>query len=131
MAAGTKRCTVTQAKGGGVTTKTIREFLVDAVPLLSGKDAEEKHEFIASRHATMLQERVQLLCDRAIFANTRAELDAVLPELQTAIRDYIRYVRAIALETIPEAFSSHGRTRAFDGTLASIDFEQDLIKLWR
>jgi hypothetical protein len=78
---------------------------------------------------SMLQERVRLLCDRAIFAKTRAELDAVLPELQTAIRDHIRYVRAIGLETIPEAFSSHERSRAFDGTLASIDFEQDLIKL--
>ena len=76
-----------------------------------------------------LEERVQLLCDRAIFAKTRAELDAALPELQTAIRDHIRYVRAIALETIPEAFPSHERPRAFDGTLASIDFEQDLIKL--
>jgi hypothetical protein len=73
-----------------------------------------------------LQERVQLLCDRAIFAKTRAELDAVLPELQSAIRDHIRYVRAIALNTIPE---SHERPRAFDGTLASIDVEQDPNKL--
>ena len=78
---------------------------------------------------SMLQERVQLLCDRAIFAKTRAELDAVLPELQTAIRDHIRYVRAIALETIPEAFPRHERPRAYVGRLASVDFEQDLIKL--
>jgi hypothetical protein len=76
-----------------------------------------------------IQERVRLLCDRAIFAKTRAELDAALPELQAAIRDHIRYVRAIVLETNPEAFQSHERPRAFDGTLASIDFEQDLITL--
>src|SRR5882724_4258431 len=76
------------------------------------------------------QKRVQLLCDRAIFAKTRADLDAILPELQTAIRDHIRYVRAIALETIPETFPSHERPRALDGTLsASVDFEQDPIKL--
>jgi hypothetical protein len=54
-------------------------------------------------------------------------LDAALPELQAAIRDHIRYVRAIVLETIPEAFPSHERPQAFDGT--SIDFEQDLITL--
>jgi hypothetical protein len=51
-----------------------------------------------------LEERVRLLCDRAIAAKTQAELDAVLPELKAAIRDHIRYLRAIAVEVIPEAF---------------------------
>jgi len=76
-----------------------------------------------------LQERVRLLCDRAISATTQAELDPVLPELQAAIRDHIRYVRAIARETLPAAFPSHERPRAWEGTLASIDSEQDPIKL--
>jgi hypothetical protein len=76
-----------------------------------------------------LQERIQLLCDRAIFAKTRAELDAVMPELQTAMRDHIRYVRAIALETVQEALPRHEGPRVLDGTLASIEVEQDLIKL--
>jgi len=51
-----------------------------------------------------LEERVRILCDRAIAANTQPELDAILPELKAAIRDHIRYVRAVAVEIIPEAF---------------------------
>jgi hypothetical protein len=46
-----------------------------------------------------LEERVRILCDRAIAANTQAELDATLPKLKAAIRDHIRYVRAVAVET--------------------------------
>ena len=77
-----------------------------------------------------LQERVRILCDRAIAAKTQAEFAAVLPELVTAIRDHIRHVRAVALETLPKASPSHERQRASDGTLsARIDFEQDPIKL--
>jgi hypothetical protein len=53
-----------------------------------------------------LEDRVRLLCNQAVAAKTQAELDAILPELRTAIRDHIRYVRAIALETIPEAFGN-------------------------
>jgi len=53
-----------------------------------------------------LEDRVRELCDRAIAAQTQAELDVVLPELKAAIKDHIRYVRAIALETIPAAFGS-------------------------
>ncbi len=59
-----------------------------------------------------LEDRVRLLCDRAIAAKTQAELDAVIPELKAAIRDHIRYVRAIAVETIPEAFGT--RSNAAD-----------------
>ena len=54
--------------------------------------------------SSSLEERVRSLCEQAIAAKSRAELDAILPELKAAIRDHIRYVRAIALEVIPEAF---------------------------
>jgi hypothetical protein len=47
-----------------------------------------------------------LLTDRAIAAKTQRELDAILPELKAAIRDHIRYLRAISVETIPEAFGT-------------------------
>ena len=53
-----------------------------------------------------LEDRVRLLCDRAIAAKSQAELDAILPELRAAIRDHIRYVRAVALETIPKVFGN-------------------------
>ncbi len=53
-----------------------------------------------------LEDRVRILCDRAISAKTRAELDVILPELKAAIRDHIGYVRALAVETIPEAFGT-------------------------
>jgi hypothetical protein len=54
--------------------------------------------------SSSLEGRVRVLCDRAIAAKTQVELDAVLPELKAAIRDHIRYLRAIAVEVIPEAF---------------------------
>ena len=59
-----------------------------------------------------LEDRVRLLCDRAIAANTQAELDAVLPELRAAIGDHIRYVRAIVVDTIPEAFGMKDKSAA-------------------
>ena len=62
--------------------------------------------------SSSLEDRIRLLTDRAIAAKTQSELDAILPELKAAIRDHIRYVRAIAVETIPEAFG-----RAQDGSL--------------
>ena len=55
-----------------------------------------------------LEDRVRFLCERAIAAKTQAELEAILPELKAAIRDHILYVRAVALETIPEAFGTRG-----------------------
>jgi hypothetical protein len=58
------------------------------------------------------EERVRLLTDRAITARTQSELDAILPELKLAIRDHIRYVRAIALETLPEAFGAQDKSAA-------------------
>jgi hypothetical protein len=54
--------------------------------------------------SSSLEERVRSLCDQAIAAKSQSQLDAILPELQAAIRDHIRYVRTVALETIPEAF---------------------------
>ncbi len=56
-----------------------------------------------------LEDRVRLLCEQAIAAKTQAELDAILPELKAAIRDHMRYVRAIAMDTIPEAFGKRSR----------------------
>jgi hypothetical protein len=46
---------------------------------------------------------------QAIVAKSEGELVAILPQLQAAIRDHVRYLRSLALETIPEAF---GRSNA-------------------
>jgi hypothetical protein len=54
--------------------------------------------------SSSLEDRVRLLTDRVLAAKTQSEVDAILPELKAAIRDHIRYLRAIAVETIPEAF---------------------------
>src|SRR6266849_11189030 len=54
--------------------------------------------------ASSLEERVHELCAQAIAAKSQAELEIILPQLQAAIRDHIRYVRIIAAEAIPEAF---------------------------
>ena len=59
--------------------------------------------------SSSLEDRVRLLTDRAITATTQSELDAILPELKAAIRDYIRYLRAIAVETVPEAFGNDSK----------------------
>jgi len=57
-----------------------------------------------------LEERVRELCAQAVAAKTEAELRVVLPQLQVAIHDHIRYVRAIAVEAIPQAFGSDSRS---------------------
>lgn len=59
-----------------------------------------------------VEDRIRLLTDRAIVAKTQDELDAILPELKAAIKDHIRFVRAVAVETIPEAFGT--RSNATD-----------------
>jgi hypothetical protein len=59
--------------------------------------------------SSSLEERVCLLTNQAIAAKTQSELDAILPELKGAIRDYIRYLRAIAVETVPEAFGTDSK----------------------
>ena len=56
-----------------------------------------------------LENRVRLMCERAIAAKTQAEIEAILPELKAAIRDHICYVRAVALETIPVAFGTQSK----------------------
>jgi hypothetical protein len=53
-----------------------------------------------------LEDRVRMLCDQAIAAKTQAELDAIIPELKAAIRDHVRYVRTIVIETLPEEFGT-------------------------
>jgi hypothetical protein len=62
--------------------------------------------------SSSLEDRIRLLTDRAIAAKTQRELDAILPELKAAITDHIRYVRAIVVETIPEAFGTQSKTAA-------------------
>ncbi len=61
--------------------------------------------------SSSLEDRIRLLTDRAIAAKTQSELDAILPELKGAIRD-VRYLRAIAVETVPEAFGTQSKTGA-------------------
>jgi hypothetical protein len=56
-----------------------------------------------------LQDRVRELCAQVAAAKTEAEIDAILPQLQAAIHDHIRYVRAIAVEAIPKAFGRDSR----------------------
>jgi hypothetical protein len=60
----------------------------------------------------ILETRIRLLTDRAIAAKTQSELDAILPELKAAIRDHIRYLRAIAVETVPEVFGTDSKRAA-------------------
>jgi hypothetical protein len=62
--------------------------------------------------SSSLEDRVRLLTDRAIAAKTPSELEAIPPELKAAIRDHIRYMRAIAVETVPEAFGTQRETAA-------------------
>ena len=59
--------------------------------------------------SSSLEDRIRLLTDQAIAAKTQDELDSILPELKAAIRDHIRYLRAIAVETIPEAFGTRSK----------------------
>jgi hypothetical protein len=59
-----------------------------------------------------LEDHIRLLTDRAIAAKTQSELDAILPELKAAIRDHIRYLRAIAVKTVPEVFGTDSKTAA-------------------
>ena len=51
-----------------------------------------------------LQDRVRTLCFQVTAAKTDAEIRALLPQLQAAIHDHIDYLRAVAIEVIPEAF---------------------------
>ncbi len=44
-----------------------------------------------------LEDRIRLLIDQAMAAETNGELDAILAELKTAVREHIRYVRAVSI----------------------------------
>jgi predicted DNA-binding transcriptional regulator YafY len=59
-----------------------------------------------------LEDRVHQLCAQAIAAKSEPELRSILPQLRQAIRDHIRYCRALAVEVIPEAFG--GDSKAAD-----------------
>ena len=59
-----------------------------------------------------LEDRIHQLCAQAIAAKSEAELQLILPPLRKAIRDHIRYCRALAVEVIPEAFG--GDSKAAD-----------------
>ena len=58
-----------------------------------------------------LQDRVRELCFQVTAAKTEAEIGALLPQLQAAIHDHINYLRAVAIEVIPEAFRPVDDTR--------------------
>jgi len=62
--------------------------------------------------SSSLEDHIRLLTDRAIAAKSQNELEAILPELKAASRDHIRYVRAIAIETVPEVFGTESKTAA-------------------
>jgi hypothetical protein len=51
-----------------------------------------------------------MLCAQDAAARSEAELDNVLPQLRTGIRDHRNYVRAIAVEGIPEAFGDENKS---------------------
>ena len=44
-----------------------------------------------------LEERIRLLTDQAIAAETDRELDVILTELKTAIKEHVRFVRAVSI----------------------------------
>jgi hypothetical protein len=58
--------------------------------------------------SSSLEERVRTLCTQAIAAKSQGELDAILTDLRAAVREHIRYVRAVAVEIIPEVFGRDG-----------------------
>jgi hypothetical protein len=51
-----------------------------------------------------LEDRVRELCGQAIAAKTEDEMRVILPQLQAATHDHIRYLRAVSVEAIPQAF---------------------------
>jgi hypothetical protein len=69
--------------------------------------------------SSSLEDRIRLVTDRAINAKSQSERDAIVPELKIAIRDHIRHLRAIAVETIPEVFGTQGKTAALTTESAS------------
>jgi len=58
------------------------------------------------------EDRILLLTEQAIAAKAQSELEAIPPELKAAIRNHVRYVRAIALETLPATFGKQEKPAA-------------------
>jgi hypothetical protein len=56
--------------------------------------------------SSSLEDRIRMLTNQAVAAKTQPDVDAVLQELNAAIKDHVRYLRAIAVEMIPEAFGT-------------------------
>jgi len=56
--------------------------------------------------SSSLEDRIRLLTNQAIACKSQHDVDVILQELNTAIREHIRYFRANAVEMIPEAFGS-------------------------
>jgi len=54
--------------------------------------------------SSSLEDRIRLLTNQAVAAQSQHDVDAILHELNAAIKDHVRYLRAIAVEMIPEAF---------------------------
>jgi len=52
------------------------------------------------------EDRIRLLTNQAIACKSQHEVDAILQELNAAIKEHIRYFRANAVEMIPEAFGT-------------------------
>ena len=59
--------------------------------------------------SSSLEDRIRRLTDQALAAKTQREGDAIWQELTAAIRDHVGYLRAIAVEMIPEAFRSESK----------------------
>lgn len=57
-----------------------------------------------------LEDRVRELCAQAVAAKTEAELGVVLPLLQAAIHDHIRFVRALAVDGRSDATTLRRRS---------------------
>jgi hypothetical protein len=53
-----------------------------------------------------LEDRMRELCGHAVAAQNDIALDRVIPQLQAAIREYIRETRTRASEVIPRTFRS-------------------------
>jgi len=59
------------------------------------------------------EECVRLLTDQAVTAKTQSELVAILPELNAAIRGYVRCLRTRAVETVPGMFRTQRKNNRF------------------
>src|SRR5690349_7161782 len=61
--------------------------------------------------SSSLEDRIRLLTNQAVAAKTQPDVDAILQELNAAIRDHVHYLRAVAVEVIPEAFGTASKEK--------------------